>query len=138
MNLYKIMFIHYSPRDSQKGILTYLVANTDEEVYEWLKSDPKLPDEMYIFTTYKDSERDEESFNLYDDEYNIIGNEFFKERIVRMRGDMFDKELELNDLYYGRTLFGWGLVKEDVKNEDLSNIKDNGIEITFPQGAQHE
>lgn len=38
---------------------------------------------------------------------------------------MFDKEVELNDLYYGKTLYGWELVCEDVKEEDILNAQNN-------------
>lgn len=129
MNLYKVMFEHFSQKDSEIGILTYLVAKSDEEIYEWLKSNPKLQDETYIFTVYKDRENNEETFEIYDDAYNVIGEESYKDKIIRLNGDMFDEDADLSDLYYGKTLYGWQLVKENVKANVIHLIKEYGINI---------
>ncbi|MFD0587648.1 hypothetical protein ACFQZE_06510 [Paenibacillus sp. GCM10027627] len=129
MNLYKIMFEHFSPKDSQRGVVAYLVADSDEQVYEWLKSDPKLDDDTWIYTPYQDSENDDITFELYDDQYNVVGMEEYKDKMIRLKGEMFDDELELNDLYYGKTIYGWRLIKEDVKPDILQYIKDYGIKV---------
>lgn len=42
MNLYTINFEHYSQKDSEQGIYTYLVAKDDTAVYEWIKSEPEV------------------------------------------------------------------------------------------------
>ncbi|WP_431785920.1 hypothetical protein [Paenibacillus lactis] len=131
MNLYKIMFQHYSQKDSEIGIITYLVANSDKEVYEWLKSEPKLADGTKIYNSYKYSEESGETFEIYDNEINVIGEESFKGRMIRLRGEMFDEDKELNDLYYGLTLYGWELVKKDAKPDVLQMITDYGIPIVM-------
>lgn len=123
------MFEHFSPKDSQQGLITYLVANSSEDVYEWFKKEPQLPDGNRLFNSYKYSEEDNKVFELYDDKYNIIGEENFKEKMIRLGGEMFDEDRELNDLYYGLTLYGWELVKEGVKPDALQMIKDYGIQI---------
>jgi hypothetical protein len=123
------MFEHYSPKDSKKGISTYLVAESDEQVYEWLKSEPKLDDDNWIYTPYNDNENNNIMFEIYDNEYNLIGEESYKDRIIRLKGEMFDDELELSDLYYGKIVYGWKLIKEDVKPDVLQIIKDCGISI---------
>lgn len=43
------MMEHYAPRDSEKGIYTYLVADSDEDVYEWLKEENELKDGRRIY-----------------------------------------------------------------------------------------
>lgn len=129
MNLYKVMFKHFSQNDSEIGILTYLVAKSDEEVYEWLKSDPKLQNETYIYTAYRYRENDRKTYKMYDDDYNVIGEESYKDKIIRLNGDMFDEDADLSDLYYGKTLYGWQLVKEDVKADVIHLIKEYGINI---------
>lgn len=35
MNLYEISFKHYAPKGSREGTVCYLLAESDEEVYEW-------------------------------------------------------------------------------------------------------
>ena len=123
------MLEHYSPKDSEKGILTYLAAQSDEEVYEWLKSDPTLKDERSIYTSYKDYEKDREVFEIYDDNYKVVGEETFKERMIRLKGDLYDEEADFSDLYYGKTLIGWKLVKEDVTEQEIKAIQDVGISL---------
>ncbi|WP_397331783.1 hypothetical protein [Paenibacillus sp. JSM ZJ436] len=123
------MFEHYSQKDSKVGTIVHLAANSDEEVYEWLKKEPRLTDGSIIYTSYKYSEEDAETFEIYDANYNVIGTETFKERTIRLHGDMFDEDKELTDLYYGLTLYGWELVKKNVKPDVLQMIRDYGIPI---------
>jgi hypothetical protein len=112
MNLYEIMMEHYAPKDSERGIYTYLAADSDEEVYEWLKSEEELKDGRQIFLSWKDEEKDDDSF---------------KDRIIGLNGDLNDDEVELTDLYYGETLIGWKLIKENITNEEIEVLKSVGI-----------
>lgn len=45
--------------------------------------------------------------------------------MIRLRGEMYDEEVELDDLYYGKTLIGWELIKENMLEEDISILMDN-------------
>ena len=36
MNLYVLKFRHYAPKDYIEGIITYLIAESNEDIYEWL------------------------------------------------------------------------------------------------------
>ncbi|MNW60375.1 hypothetical protein D3C74_383550 [compost metagenome] len=137
MNLYKIMFAHYSPKDSEEGIVTYLVANSHEEVYEWLKSEPQLSNGNKLFNTYKYSESDDKTYEIYGEDWIVIGEESFKERMIRLHGEMFDEEVDVSDTYYGVTLYGWELIKEDVRPDVLQMIKDYGIGIEQTDGKGH-
>ena len=38
MKLYKIIFTHYSPKDSKTGIRTYIIANDDAQVMRLVDS----------------------------------------------------------------------------------------------------
>jgi hypothetical protein len=129
MNLYEIMMEHYAPKDSEKGIHTYLAANSDEEVYEWLKSEPILKDGRQIYLPWGMSEEDGEEFEIYDNNYEVIGTETFKDKMIRIKGDMNDEDVELTDLYYGRTLVGWDLVKENISGEELGFLASAGISL---------
>lgn len=129
MNLYEIMLEHFSQKDSEKGIYTYLVANSDEEVYEWLKYEQKLKDGRRVFVSYEDYENDGDVFDIYDDKYNVVGQETFKERMIRLKGDLNDEEKELSDLYYGATLIGWKIVKYNITDLEIGALKSLGIAI---------
>jgi len=125
MNLYKVVFSHHSPKDSQKGIKTLLLAENSEQVYEWIKSEPKLEDRS-LFNTWADSEKDEEVFEIYNDKWEVIGTENFKEKMLRINGEINDDDYYFSDSYYGITLIGWELVKENTTN-DYSELIDAGI-----------
>lgn len=123
MNLYTLNFEHFSQKDSEQGIYTYLVAENDEAIYEWLKTEPSIKDTT-LHNSYKYDE-EEKTYDIYDDDYNVIRVETFKERMIRLQGEMYDEEVELNDLYYGKTLIGWELIKENILEEDVSVLMDN-------------
>ncbi|PLS19154.1 hypothetical protein CVD28_01730 [Bacillus sp. M6-12] len=127
MNLYQVMLKHFSQHDSEVGIFTYLVAESDEAVYEWIKAEKELKDGRQIFNSYGLSEKEGEIFEIYDSEYNVVGEETFKERIIRLKGDMNDENVELNDLYYGKTLLGWILVNENITEEQIQALQDIGV-----------
>jgi hypothetical protein len=131
MNLYEIMMEHYAPKDSEKGIHTYLAANSDEEVYEWLKSEPILKDGRQIFLTWGMSEEDGEEFGIYDNNYEVIGTETFKDKMIRIKGDMNDEDADFSDLYYGKTFIGWSLIKEGITNEEIQVLKKLGISLAI-------
>ena len=118
MKLYEIRFRHYSQKDSKEGILTYLLAESDEKVYEWIRSEPTLNNDesIYVSWMYKDNPEDEDEFE-----------EGFKERIIECCGDMYDDESEVYDLYYGATQYGWGIVNDNIIYEEFLELKRLGI-----------
>jgi len=125
MNLYIIEFKHYSPKDSEKGIKGYIVAKNDEEVYEFIKSEPEMLGET-IYNSYADKE-DYDEKDIYDDEDNVIGTETFKERIIGCCGDMYDEYSEVSDLYYGATQYGWVCAIKDITSQDVEGLRYLGI-----------
>lgn len=130
MNLYEIRLNHFAPKGNQEGIYTYLAAHSDENVYEWIKKSKELKDGRYLFTSWEDKEGDEEeSADVFDDDGETIGTESFKERMIRVKGDMYDDYVELYDLYYGETLVGWNMVKEKISDSDINLLQELGIAI---------
>lgn len=137
MNLYKIVFSHHAPKDSEKGIKVLLLAQNEEQVYEWLASEPKLEDRT-LYNSWKDNERysyaeEKETFVDEDGEevdsswYDEEGNaENFKTRMLRLKGEINDDDYDFTDAYYGITLLGWELLKEDVKT-DYSELVELGV-----------
>ncbi len=114
MNLYSIDVEHSGPKDQHIAIQGYVLAENDEAVYEWLKTEPEL-NGVSIFNSWKEKEDENEPFTLYDDKYNSIGEETFKERMLRVKSQFHeDMEYDYSDAYYGHTLYGWSLVEEDV------------------------
>ena len=121
MNLYKITFSHTAPKDQDEGIKGYLLAENDEQVYNYI-------DKTFNYECWKDADEDEdrEPIELYDDDYNVIGTETFKEKIIRIKGEQNDEDYDYCDAYYGITLYGWELVKENADG-DYSEMIELGI-----------
>lgn len=122
MNLYSIDFAHAAPKDIEKGIKCYLLAENDEQVYEWIKSEPKLTDRT-MFNSWADAEEENEPTEIYDEDYNVVGKETFKEKMIRIKGEMNDYDYDYCDAYYGITLYGWTAVKENVTADFTEMIK---------------
>lgn len=129
MNLYEIMFRHYAPKDSEHGVHTYLVANNDEEVFDWIKEENSVWFKGEINDGLSDGNCLFLSWSYKDMTNDDCYEEGFRDRIIACKGDMFDDETELCDLYYGQTLAGWRLVKEDAKPDTLQLISDYGIRL---------
>lgn len=103
MKLYKILQLHGAPKDSVTLINTYIVANNNEEVFN------------YIMV-----ELDRDSWcenNFEENEYQTYTE--FKNEILKNQGDLDDDE-GWEDAYYGVTKYGW---------EEVFNI--NNIEINI-------
>src|SRR5690606_36974802 len=125
MNIYKIEFLHAAPKDAVRGLKCLLLAENEEQVYEWIKSEPKIG-ERSLYNGWADSEEENEEFEVYNDNYDVIGKENFKEKMIRLKGQMNDDDYDYSDAYYGITLFGWSLLKENV-NTDYSELIELGI-----------
>jgi len=123
MNLYKITFSHTAPKSSKEGIECYLLAENDEQVYNYV-------DKSFNYECWKDD--DEEPIELYDDDYNVIGTETFKEKMLRIKGEQNDEDYDYSDAYYGITLYGWELVKENVDG-NYTEMVELGIISNYTQ-----
>ena len=123
MKLYELLFRHYSPKDSEEGIICYLVANSDEEVYEFIKSEPTITDgtewgrSIYNSWKYKDDEED----SSYDENH--------KQRLIECGGEMFDDYADVSDLYYGLTHYGWECVCEDIGRAQIEILQRVGVVV---------
>jgi len=105
MNLYKAEFVHYAPKDWEKGISYYFIATNDEEAYN---------------TVYE-----------YEP-YCIESEKISKEDFINSRGEIYaDIEVNLSDSYYGIKIKGWSLVKESISKDDIDKlIKLDIIEVS--------
>jgi len=131
MNLYKIIIKHFSVKDSEESIACLLLAEDDEQVYEWIKSEPKNIGELSMYNSWKDDELEEEGIlrDIYNDDYEKIGTETYKEWMIRIKGELNDDDFENADAYYGNTIYGWSLLKQDC-NTDYKELIELGIMFT--------
>ena len=100
MNLYRIDVEHFSQKDSHLAIETFVTAKDDESVYRWL--DKEKNSGCW-------SKRDEEDglYDIYNDDLEIAGQESYKEKMLRLKGELNDEDRDCSDLYYGKTFYGW-------------------------------
>ena len=98
--LYKIIMTHYAPKDSASAVKEYVVANSDEEVFEYLANG---------YACWSDMLEDEYEKEDY---YEILAN----------KGD----DREVYDLYYGATQYSWEEVYL-VDNEVIELMIKNGL-----------
>lgn len=130
MNLYRLTVGHAAPKDWCETIVGYVLASNDEAVYEYIKSEP-LVKGHHIINSWEDKEEENEEFELYDDKCNVIGKETFKQKIIRLKGEMYDDGYDFGDSYYGITLYGWELAKENVTSYD--QLLALGVAIELPE-----
>jgi len=119
MNIYKITFGHAAPKDWAISILGFVLAENDEQVYEYIKSEPEINGHK-SFNSWEDKEKEKEDFEIFDSKYEVIGKETFKEKIIRLKGEINDEGYDFTDSYYGISLYGWDIVKENVTNYESS------------------
>ena len=107
MKLYKIKVLHGAPKDSHESIETYIVAEDDEEVYNWLKK-------KAYWDYYEDNPEDENGLRCREESpYDEMS---FKEYVMLYKGDLKDDE-GWEDAYYGVTKWGWEEVGEISESE---------------------
>jgi hypothetical protein len=99
VRLYQILFRHYAPKDSEFGIKTFVLADDEVTIRDRI-------DAQFQFGAWK--ERDEDGpQDVYGDDYEVIGQELYLARMLRLRGEYNDPDHEVSDLYYGATQWGW-------------------------------
>lgn len=104
MNLYKIVFSHAAPKDVERGIKGYVIADNDEAVYSYV-------DDRYKYNYDNWANVGGETFSIYDDTYQSICN-------VRFKGYYLDEDCS--------TYFGWALIKA-VDLDEIKVLLDLGI-----------
>ena|ERR1700744_2549760 len=128
MNLYEIQFEHSAPKDQKIGTVCFLLAPDVDLVYEWVKSKPTTKYHT-IYNSWAVEEEKKEEFKIYDREYNITGMESFKEKMIRLEGQIDDGDNDYSDAYYGITLYGWVLISGNVNDDLYETLKNNGIDV---------
>lgn len=105
MSLYRIYVQHFSQKDSHTSIHTFLLASSDEEVYNWVEGNLGMhcPDE------------DDEDYLHY------------RQKMIDVGGEYFDEEYEPQDLYYGHTIYGWEKLEVPLLNIEIDALEKVGM-----------
>jgi hypothetical protein len=120
MKLYRINVQHCSPKDSHTSIECFLLARDEEDVFDWIDQNRK-------YDNWTETNDDNYTYTIYDDDYNEIGSETFKEKIIRIKGDINDEDQDWSDAHYGLTFYGWEEVT--VSEGSIEALDELGILI---------
>lgn len=131
MKLYRIIELHGAPKESWTCTRAFVAADNDEEVYDLLVG--TVPDGLWntrgkifpLCDRWKDRDEDGEVFNVYDDDFNVVGKETFRKKMIRIKGDAHD-DLDWSDSYYGITAHGWEPAGE-ATDERMRVLRDLGM-----------
>ena len=122
LNLYKISEENVAPKASWTHIKYFLLAPDSEAVYQWINKNLE-------FGMWEDRSNDDGEIHLLygddGDDYTVIGKETFKQKMIRLGGELFDEDREYDDAYYGLSFFGWELIDQD--GIDLATLKNLGL-----------
>lgn len=114
MNLYEIKVIHYSQKDSHESIQEYLIAKSDEDVFDYLK----IEDNKDYYPHWYYIEREGEIERL--------------QEIFDNKGDFHE---EVSDLYYGATQFGWRLKAKNLPQAHVDTLVETGVVKVIAEGG---
>lgn len=112
MNLYLIHQGHAAPKDWNLSNIGYVLAKDDEQVFDFIASQPEI-----------------HGVNLFNS-WEKKGEEF-KQKILKIRGEINDDSVDFTDAYYGITLFGWSLIIEDVYVDALYPAMKLGVLVSL-------
>jgi hypothetical protein len=118
MKLYKIKVLHAAPKDSHTSIETYLVAENDEQVADWINQNKQ---HGYWFGC-DDEEKSKTDYFSDKLERDIT----FYEYVMENKGDLED-ESGYDDAYYGVTKWGWEEVEIPESTFYLPKLIEFGI-----------
>ncbi len=120
MNLYKIKTEHFAPKDSHESMMGFVFANNDEEVYHFV-------DKQFNHDSWEEEKSDawEEEKAEFPEYYEDYAGTY-KQKIIKLKGEIEDESVEFDDVYYGITLYGWELVDENthLNYDDLKHLKE--------------
>lgn len=107
LKVYQLLFVHCAPKGRGEGMKCLFVAD-DSKQEEILRR----IDEGYNYDGWKyknkDMEEEGRKVKIYDDKYDVIGEETFLERMLRLRGEYHDDDAEVPDgAHYGPSFYGW-------------------------------
>lgn len=97
--LYPIRIRHCAPKDCIE-LTVFAVAQSDNQVVAGI-------DTVLNHGIWMDRHQDGDVCEIYDDDYNFLGEESYLSRMLRIRGEFYDEDADFSDAYYGITHYGW-------------------------------
>ena len=104
MNIYRILVENCGPKSQWINTKCFLLAEDELEVYNYI--DKELADDAW---TERDDEHD--LIDIYDEDFEVIGQETYKEKLLRLKGEIDDEDKSYDDAHYGLTFYAWELVE---------------------------
>jgi len=114
--IYKIQVRHAGPKSSHDSIELFLIADSEEEVYQWI-------DKEKNYGAWNEASEEGEMCEILDSDYNVIGEESYKDKMIRLGGDFNDEDADYDDAYYGLTFYGW----EDLSCNDIESAAEETV-----------
>lgn len=119
-HLYRIKFDHVAPKDHKEGTETFALADDEATIFERV-------DKEYNYDSWSE---DDDEHVIYDDDYQEIGTETRRERVMRLRGQIGDEDNDYSDAYYGITDWGWDEGVE-ISDEDAATLLRLGLAMDW-------
>lgn len=133
MNIYRILTAHYAPKDSHTSMMGFVLANNDEQVFNWINTDPTIHDKRIFGSEDTDKLNDDNDgygYEIKDENYNTIQKIMnYKDYLIHVGGLINSEYEEYEDLYYGKTLYGWEIFKENIGNDVSYQFVNTSLEI---------
>ena len=96
MNLYKVLFMHYSPKDSREGVWGFVLAEDDAQVFDKLVS------------LHGPCHWGDEPIETWDEVKKEIVEVSRRDKIIQECGDYWVEDL--GERHYGVTQWKWELI----------------------------
>ena len=122
MKLYRIIVLHAGPKSSHEATETYLVADDDLQVANWIDEEKRHG--LWL----DDGDEEDGLITRYaDDKYE---NEIpFSAWVMLKKGDLEDiYDVSREDAYYGVTFWGWEEV-DGATHQDIERLLALGIAV---------
>ncbi len=119
MKLYTIKIRHCSQKDCKESILGHYIAENDLSVMQYI-------DKKLMSGTWTDRHNEDGLFDINDTDGHFIGTETYFDRMLRLRGEFYDTDVDYSDAYYGITHYGWDEGKE-ISSTDISLLLSLGV-----------
>lgn len=84
-HLYRLLIEHVGPKDLVTAIVGYVIADNEEQLYDYVIS-AEASNDFSIFVGWEEDD---------------------KEKILKLKGDIHDDDREYNDAFYGISYYGW-------------------------------
>lgn len=125
MNLYAITFRHLSQKDSEEGIKNYVVL-TPEQALDMVFSRSYIEESNFDFDEDAEYDTPPSDCKNYDDVKKLalkILTENQDEEYPTIEDDS-ESFVNYDDLYYGKTFYGYKLIKDNISVDEIKTLKE--------------